>query len=188
MAHSVEIERRFFIDGRANKPWREGFKSSMIKQYYLDFSDFKSNANMLLFCGVSLVELSSDENQIISTSEHLTSRIRIVGQKAILTMKAKVSHASAIELEWEIDTEVADRIIAMRVFPHVEKTRYYWAGEDKMVWEIDEFEGGLAGLILAEVELDNENQTIELPPWLGLELTGLANWSNAALANTLSND
>ena len=72
---------------------------------------------MLFFCGVSLVELSSDENQIISTSEHLTSRIRIVDQKAILTMKAKVSHASAIELEWEVNTEVADRIIAMRVFP-----------------------------------------------------------------------
>ena len=70
----------------------------------------------------------------------------------------------------------------------MEKTRYYWSGADKTVWEIDEFEGGLAGLILAEVELDSENQTIELPSWLGLELTGLANWSNAALANTLSND
>ena len=160
----------------------------MIKQYYLDFDDFKSNANMLFFCGVNLVELSSDENKIISTSEHLTSRIRIVDGKAILTMKAKVSHSSAIELEWDIDVEVADQIIAMRFFPHVEKTRYYWYGTDNMIWEIDEFEGGLAGLILAEVELDSENQTIELPSWLGLELTGLANWSNAALANTLSKD
>ena len=72
--------------------------------------------------------------------------------------------------------------------PHVEKTRYYWTGEDDLIWEVDEFEGGLAGLILAEVELKDENQPVILPPWLGMELTGLSNWSNASLANTLAND
>ena len=57
-----------------------------------------------------------------------------------------------------------------------------------MIWEVDEFEGGLAGLILAEVELVDENQEVNLPHWLGMELTGLASWSNAALAKTLKNN
>jgi len=56
---------------------------------------------------------------------------------------------------------------------------------DGFIWEIDEFEDGLAGLILAEVELPSEQQPVELPSWIGLELTGLRNWSNAALAETL---
>ena len=58
-------------------------------------------------------------------------------------------------------------------------------GADGLVWEIDEFEEGLAGLILAEVELSSEQQAVELPSWIGIELTGLRNWSNAALADTL---
>jgi adenylate cyclase len=58
-------------------------------------------------------------------------------------------------------------------------------GTDGLVWEIDEFEGALAGLILAEVELSSEQQVVELPTWIGIELTGLRNWSNAALADTL---
>ena len=58
-------------------------------------------------------------------------------------------------------------------------------GADGLVWEIDEFEEGLAGLILAEVELSSEQQAVELPSWIGIELTGLKNWSNAALADTL---
>jgi adenylate cyclase len=54
------------------------------------------------------------------------------------------------------------------------------------MWEVDEFEGGLAGLILAEVELLDESQEVIMPEWLGMELTGLKNWSNASLALTLA--
>ena len=103
-------------------------------------------------------------------------------------MKAKVSHATAIELEWEIKSKNADDIIDLKSFPHVDKTRYYCVGLDNLIWEVDEFEGGLAGLILAEVELVDENQEVNLPHWLGMELTGLASWSNAALAKTLKNN
>jgi len=188
MAHSMEIERRFFIDENSIKPWRDCTKSSSIKQYYLDFTDFKIADDSLFYRDVFLVKVSPGEGEIISSSDSLVSRIRMVDGVAILTMKAKVSHASAIELEWGIKKESADGIIALKVFPHVEKTRYYWAGLDNLVWEIDEFEGSLAGLILAEVELVDENQSVILPPWLGQELTGLSNWSNAALAKALSND
>jgi len=181
MAHSMEIERRFFIDGRSQKPWRDGFKSS-------SFFFFEILGRDLIYHNITLVGLSDEELKIISSSDSLTSRIRKVDQRAILTMKGNVSRASAIELEWEIKTNNADEVINLKSFPYVEKTRYFWSGIDDLVWEVDEFEGGLAGLILAEVELSDENQEVELPEWLGMELTGLSNWSNAALAKTLSNN
>ena len=51
-----------------------------------------------------------------------------------------------------------------------------------MLWEIDEFESPLSGIIIAEVELEDENQTIEIPDWVGLEVTHLRGWSNASLS------
>ncbi len=53
-----------------------------------------------------------------------------------------------------------------------------------MVWEVDEFEGGLAGLILAEIEMPDIDYGVVLPEWLGVELTGLHQWSNSTLALT----
>lgn len=188
MAYSMEIERRFFIDGRLEKPWRNGLKSSSIKQYYLRFEDFSISDNSLHYHKIMAVKLTEEETDIIANTDNLISRIRIIDEKAIITMKGKRSNASALELEWDIDDQAAREILALDDFPGVEKTRYYWTGEDNLIWEVDEFEGGLAGLILAEVELKDENQPVMLPPWLGMELTGLSNWSNASLAKTLAND
>lgn len=185
MAYSMEIERRFFIDGRTDKPWRDGFDSSHIRQYYIPYDMFTVLENRLLFDGSKLTELTDEESEIISNSDSFTSRIRITQDKSILTLKGKRNHASAIELEWEIESPLAEKITTSNDFPHIEKVRYCWTGEDGLVWEIDEFEGGLAGLILAEVELVNVTQEVVLPKWLGMELTGLHNWSNAALAQTL---
>ena len=60
-------------------------------------------------------------------------------------------------------------------------------GYDGNLWEVDEFEENLAGLIIAEIELDNISQSITIPEWVGIELTGLKNWSNASLSKTLLN-
>ena len=49
-------------------------------------------------------------------------------------------------------------------------------------WEIDVFEGVNAGLVLAEIELENESETFEMPPWIGIEVTGKCEYYNAALA------
>ena len=51
-----------------------------------------------------------------------------------------------------------------------------------MLWEVDEFEGALGGLIIAEVELEDEYQDVVLPYWLGLEITYLKGWSNSTLS------
>ena len=66
--------------------------------------------------------------------------------------------------------------------PSVEKIRHYWNGEDGLLWEVDEYEGSISGLIIAEVELESEDQEVALPNWLGLELTHLKGWSNASLS------
>jgi CYTH domain-containing protein len=58
-------------------------------------------------------------------------------------------------------------------------------GEDDLLWEVDEFEGELVGLIIAEVELEKEDQDVIIPPWTGLELTTLRGWSNAALSRMI---
>ena len=100
-------------------------------------------------------------------------------------MKGKRLHASATELEWKINSLPSVQTLAQ--LPHVIKTRYNKFGGDGLLWEIDEFEGLLAGLILAEVELESQDQVVEIPNWIGMELTGLGNWSNAALASTLAN-
>ena len=57
--------------------------------------------------------------------------------------------------------------------PTVKKIRHYWNGDDGLFWEVDEYEGSIAGLIIAEVELESEDQNVDLPEWLGLELTHL---------------
>ena len=53
------------------------------------------------------------------------------------------------------------------------------------MWEVDEFEGSIAGLIIAEVELGKEDQEVILPEWAGLELTNLSGWSNASLSRMI---
>lgn len=93
---------------------------------------------------------------------------------------------AARELEWSLEGEAAQALLGHGPFPSVEKTRYVWVGDDDTVWEIDEFEGGLAGLVLAEVELERADQDVALPDWLGQEITGLSSWSNRALAETLA--
>jgi adenylate cyclase len=60
-----------------------------------------------------------------------------------------------------------------------------WPGEDGLLWEVDEFEDRLAGLIIAEVELESEGQDVVIPPWAGLELTYLRGWSNASLSTMI---
>ena len=66
------------------------------------------------------------------------------------------------------------------------KTRYYWRGLDNLLWEIDEFEGILGGLVIAEVELENEDQEIIIPDWTNIELTHLPGWSNASLSKMIT--
>jgi CYTH domain-containing protein len=174
MSSHMEIERRFLVDGRTQKPWRSEAKSiHNIEQYYLQASNLNLDADgYLCLSDVIMIRPSEEEIVIFQSQPDWIPRIRIKDGVSIFTVKGPRQGASGLELEWG-------------PFPNVQKTRYCVVGVDDFIWEIDEFEGELAGLILAEVELPSEQQPVELPPWIGLELTGLRNWSNAALAETL---
>ena len=184
MQENHEIERRFFVDEGTSKVWQKGESKSRIMQFYIDPSQIYIKDRMLLYNSVEVLR-ADEKSVLISTTKKWTARIRYKDDKTILTLKSKRSKSTALELEWEIEREKGEEIFLMDDFPSIEKTRYNWRGSDQMLWEVDEFEGGLNGLILAEVELPSEDHTVEIPSWIGREITGDKSWSNAALARSL---
>jgi CYTH domain-containing protein len=111
--------------------------------------------------------------------------MRIQNDTVILTLKRKQQGIATTELEWVLSG--MPNVTGIEEHPCVEKTRYCINAGNGLVWEVDEFEGVLAGLILAEIELEDINQKFDFPEWIGIELTGLKSWSNASLATTLLN-
>ena len=171
----IEIERRFFVDGRGEKPWR-GERLLSIFQCYL--TGVKLDEGNIVWNGHNLARADTDLSNIS------TWRIRLQDGVAMLTAKGFRIGASAAEFEWPISKDLFDSL-SLEGLPSVSKTRYLWNGEDGLMWEIDEFESPLGGLIIAEIELESESQPVIIPSWTGLELTNLRGWSNAALATML---
>ena len=108
----------------------------------------------------------------IATADNITTiRVRIIGEEAYLTIKSKTEGISRNEFEYPIRLEDAQMILeSLCDRPLIEKIRYK-INYDNLLWEIDEFQGENQGLIIAEVELENENQTINLPEWVGEEVS-----------------
>jgi len=185
LAINTEIERRFLVDGRGDKPWRNTADIREITQYYLDSSDIEFHESVINYRSVPLVSISTEEFQILTKTNHWVSRIRIQNDAVIFTLKGKQQGIATTELEWVLP--IVPNISELEQHPCVEKTRYCVDAGNGLIWEVDEFEGVLAGLILAEIELEDINQKFEFPEWIGIELTGLKSWSNASLATTLLN-
>ena len=116
----------------------------------------------------------------LSTQKERTARVRVSGQQAYLTIKGPSHGASRLEFEYKIPVNDALEILQLCEKPIIEKTRYI-VQYKKLKWEIDEFEGENKGLILAEIELTHEDQKIELPEWIGDEVTGNPDYYNASL-------
>ena len=108
-------------------------------------------------------------------------RVRIAGDDARLNIKGHTIGASRAEFEYPLPIADARELVATLGGPVVEKTRHHvqYAGRD---WEVDEFAGANAGLIVAEVELDQEAEEFARPPWVGREVTGDPRYYNMALA------
>lgn len=118
----------------------------------------------------------------IPTQDHRTVRVRIAGSQGYLTLKGPVRGMSRSEFEYEIPVVEARQILAeLCDRPLVEKIRYR-IPVGQHVWELDEFLGENAGLILAEVELASEVETFERPRWAGVEVTGDRRYYNSYLA------
>lgn len=119
----------------------------------------------------------------LSTDKERTVRVRSVGDRGYLTIKGKTTGVTRSEFEYTIPPRDANELLdTLCLRPLIEKTRYRvpYAG---MTWEIDEFAGENQGLILAEVELEHEGQAIELPDWIGREVSDDPRYYNANLVN-----
>nr|WP_320120503.1 CYTH domain-containing protein [uncultured Marinifilum sp.] len=106
-------------------------------------------------------------------------RIRIADTKAFLTIKSGNNILKRGEFEYEIPIKDANELLKM-CDPKIEKTRYLIPYE-KHIWEIDVFSGANKGLIVAEVELTNENEEIKLPNWIHKEVSHDSRYLNVSL-------
>lgn len=108
-------------------------------------------------------------------------RVRIEGESAMLTIKGR--SVGATRGEWEYPIPLADAKVFLDSLcerPIIEKKRYRIPYEG-MTWEVDEFLGDNAGLVVAEIELESEDQAFARPEWIGEEVTQDARYFNSSL-------
>lgn len=117
----------------------------------------------------------------LSTVKERTVRVRVAGDAGYLTVKGITRGATRTEFEYEIPVADADHMLdELCERPLIEKTRHLVDHGD-LTWEIDEFGGVNTGLVIAEVELEDEAQPIDLPGWIGDEVTADPRYFNANL-------
>lgn len=117
----------------------------------------------------------------LSSAKERIVRVRVAGENAWLTIKGLTTGATRLEFEYQIPVADAHQMIAeLCERPVLEKIRYR-IPHDPHVWEVDEFLGDNAGLLVAEIELAGESETFELPDWVGEEVTHDARYFNSNL-------
>ncbi len=149
-----EIERKFLVTDDA---WRSGNRTT-IRQGYLS----REKARTV---------------RVRTKADGTTSTVH-----AYFTIKGATAGAVRAEYEYEIPVADADELLEQLCLrPLIEKHRYT-LNHEGMTWEVDEFFGENQGLVVAEIELEEADQTFTSPPWLGKEVTDDPRYFNAALS------
>jgi CYTH domain-containing protein len=119
--------------------------------------------------------LNSDKNR--------TVRIRVTNNKGFITVKGKSNKEGTTRFEWEKEISKTEALQLLKLCEKglIEKTRYL-VKKGKNTFEVDEFFGENEGLVVAEIELEKENEPFEKPNWLGKEVTGEINYYNSAIS------
>jgi adenylate cyclase len=119
----------------------------------------------------------------LSSNPERTVRIRIKGTKGYLTIKGIGNESGISRFEWEKEIELneAKQLLKLCEKGVIEKTRYEVKSGNHTI-EIDEFHGDNNGLIIAEIELEDENESIEKPHWLGNEVTNDERYYNSYIS------
>lgn len=130
------------------------------------------------------VERSAKQIQgYLGSAESCSIRVRITGDKANLNIKSATLGISRREYDYAIPVNEAQEILEqLCVRPIIEKTRHYLHYGNHL-WEIDEFAGDNAGLIVAEVELESADEDFERPPWLGEDVSDDPRYYNVCLVS-----
>jgi adenylate cyclase len=117
----------------------------------------------------------------LASVPQLSIRLRIVGERATLNIKGRTVGRRRMEFEYPVPLADARALGELADGPRIEKLRHYLPA-GRRTWEIDEFLGDNAGLVVAEIELQFEDEPIDQPDWLGREVTGDARYYNVCLA------
>lgn len=153
----IEIERKFLVTSDA---WRaQASKSVEMAQAYLN-----------------------DLATLDAAAMNVSVRVRIQGDEAFLNMKSRELGTTRQEFDYPIPVDDARALVKLAVGGRIEKVRHYveHAGH---VFEVDEFGGDNAGLVVAELELDDADAPFERPAWLGEDVTDQPRYYNLALAS-----
>jgi adenylate cyclase len=116
----------------------------------------------------------------LNSAKERNVRVRIIEDKAYLTIKGIAVGASRLEFEYEVPYKDAAELLEICEKPLIEKRRHRVL-EGGFIWEVDEFFGENEGLIVAEVELESEDQAFHKPDWVGEEVTGDTRYFNSNL-------
>jgi CYTH domain-containing protein len=119
--------------------------------------------------------LNSNKNRVV--------RIRIADETAFITVKGKSNKEGTTRFEWEkeINKAEAEKLLLLCEPSIIEKTRFL-IKKGNHIFEVDEFYSENQGLIIAEIELNSENEPFEKPNWLGKEVTGDLKYYNSVLS------
>ena len=108
-------------------------------------------------------------------------RIRIEDQQANINIKSMTVGISRAEYEYSIPVDEATELLdSLCAKPQIKKVRYLVKFANKL-WEIDVFEGDNEGLVVAEVELESEDEVFDLPEWIGKEVSAYERYYNMRL-------
>lgn len=134
----------------------------------------------------SFKELSSSSVRIrqgyLNRDPDRTVRVRVIGDHACITIKGRNQGAVRDEWEFPIEPKQAVELLNLCDGGIIDKTRYYVEIANNLRWEVDEFHGTLAPLIVAEIELPAVDYEIELPTFVGKEVTDDPAYFNSTLS------
>lgn len=144
-----------------------------IERKFLVKGNFKSQA----YCFLRITQ------GYLSTVPERTVRVRRKGEDAYLTIKGKTNDSGTSRYEWEKEISVteAKELFQLCEPGVIDKVRYL-VKAGTHIFEVDEFHGENEGLVMAEIELHDENEQFERPEWLGEEVTGNIRYYNVTLA------
>ncbi len=119
----------------------------------------------------------------LNTHKERTVRVRVKGEKGILTVKGESSSDGTSRFEWETEISRSDAEALLELCePGIIKKIRYEVKDGHHVFEIDEFQDDNQGLVIAEIELNDAHESFEKPQWLGKEVTGDLRYYNSQLS------
>ncbi|MGB7343279.1 MAG: CYTH domain-containing protein [Pirellulaceae bacterium] len=118
----------------------------------------------------------------LNRDKQRTVRVRVAGELAMLTIKGVTTGMTRDEYEYPIPLQDAKNLLQLCHQPLIEKNRSL-VEHHGLTFEVDEFLGLNKGLVVAEVELASEDQVVDLPPWIGKEVTDDPRYFNSALSS-----